>query len=145
MKCPNCDAELENRLLKGKIYHNCPSCEGFWFDRDELARFKKDKDWFKIDYRHKGASGKINTSDKKCPRDFSSLKTVNYEPGPGETKENIKVEICPVCEGLWLDAGEVYRIHKHEEGFIEKLRETVENELTALDVFISKIGPYLPK
>ncbi|MDA3792104.1 MAG: zf-TFIIB domain-containing protein [Elusimicrobia bacterium] len=143
MQCPNCKSELENRLLKDKIYHRCPSCEGFWFDKNELAGLKKDKDWFKIDYKHKDASGKINTSEKKCPRDSSFLKTVNYEPGT--EGEDIKVDICSACEGLWLDAGQVHRIHKHEEGFIEKLRETIDDELTAMEVFLAKIGPYMPK
>ncbi|MEA3506596.1 MAG: zf-TFIIB domain-containing protein [Elusimicrobiota bacterium] len=143
MQCPKCKSEMEDRLLKDKIYRRCPSCEGFWFDKDELSRFKKDKDFFTIDYRHENATGDIRESAKKCPRDGALLKTVKYEPGPKE--ENIKVDICPACEGIWLDAGEVYKIHKYEEGFIEKLRENIEKELTALEVFIAKIGPYLPK
>ncbi|MFW6172130.1 MAG: zf-TFIIB domain-containing protein [Elusimicrobiota bacterium] len=142
MKCPNCSDKLKDHVLEGKIYHKCPDCEGFWFDKNELSNIKKEKDWFKIDYRHKDSHAEIKSSTLKCPRDNSILKTVSYEHS-GE--EVINVDVCEKCEGLWLDAGEVYKIHKAEETWLEKIKNTIEEELIAIEVFLAKIGPYLPK
>lgn len=140
MKCPECSIQLEDHILVGKLYHKCPGCGGLWFDKGELSEIMQVKDWFKIDSKYMGASTKIDKSKQLCPRDEETLNTLEYGQETG-----IKIDVCPKCEGLWLDAGEVQAIHKDSETWTEKLKDIIEEELTTIELFLIKIGPYLPK
>ncbi len=44
----------------------------------------------------------------KCPRCATALTEVEHE--------GLKVERCPSCHGVWLDAGELDQLTKREEG-----------------------------
>ncbi|MFH1415647.1 MAG: zf-TFIIB domain-containing protein [Elusimicrobiota bacterium] len=139
MNCPRCDSDLKDYILVGKIYHKCEDCGGLWFDRGELAQIMQEKKWFMIDSTHKHASARIASSELFCPREGSLLKTVEYGH-----ETDIKVDICPDCEGLWLDAGEIQAIHKAGETWLERIKGIIEEDLTAVELFLIKIGPYLP-
>jgi hypothetical protein len=43
----------------------------------------------------------------KCPKDGYDLKTV--------TLHDVQIETCPHCRGIWLDAGELEVLERHEE------------------------------
>jgi uncharacterized protein len=43
----------------------------------------------------------------KCPKDGYDLKTV--------TLHDVQIETCPQCRGIWLDAGELEVLERHEE------------------------------
>lgn len=57
---------------------------------------------------------KIGTEDSRkteiqCPKCDGNLHETNYE--------NIKIDVCDKCTGIWLDAGELAQIaHKDKEG-----------------------------
>lgn len=140
MNCPNCRTDLEDHILQGKIYHKCPSCGGLWFDKGELALLMQEKDWFKIDSKHSDASSYINTGNLPCPRDSNTMHTIKYSHESG-----VNINLCSLCEGLWLNAGDIYDIHKAGETWIERIRDIIEEELTAVELFLIKIGPYLPR
>ncbi|MBN2407454.1 MAG: zf-TFIIB domain-containing protein [Elusimicrobia bacterium] len=140
MNCPRCSAVLDDHILQGKIYHKCDGCGGLWFDRGELAQIKQEKNWFTIDSAANPSAARINEGDMKCPRDGFNLRSIEYEHETG-----VKVDICPECEGLWLDAGEVKAIHKAGETWLQRLKDTIEEELIAVELFLIRIGPYLPK
>src|SRR5580704_15330523 len=40
MKCPNCDGELVEKRRDGVEMEICPSCEGMWLSRQELAQLE---------------------------------------------------------------------------------------------------------
>ncbi len=140
MDCPKCYDQFKNHILEGKLYHKCHGCGSLWFDKGELSQIMQAKDWFKIDSKHEEASTKIDRSSLLCPRDKETLHTLEYEHETG-----IKINVCPECQGLWLDAGEVQAIHKISETWLEKIKEIIEEELTAVELFLIKIGPSLPK
>ncbi len=140
MYCPKCHSQLKDHILEGKLYHKCINCDGLWFDKGELAQIMQEKDWFKIDSKHEQGFVKIDKSELLCPRDNETLHTVEYGRETG-----IKVEVCSKCEGLWLDAGEVQAIHRAGETSLERFKEIIEEELTAIELFLIKIGPYLPR
>ena len=57
-------------------------------------------------------------SDAQCPKCDGKLVETAYE--------NIKIDVCDSCTGVWLDAGELAQIVHHEEkgsGFFGKLFE----------------------
>lgn len=125
MNCPNCkNKKLSEKLKVGDVaIDRCPSCEGLWFEKNEL-RLAKDKklknakwldieikdkslDWFKIDLWKDKIKFKALKSIKPCPE----CKTPLYEVGYGDSK--IKVDTCGICKGTWLDRGEFKKIIKY--------------------------------
>jgi len=44
----------------------------------------------------------------KCPKDATPLESSRYEA-------DVKVDACPRCHGIWLDAGELERIEESHE------------------------------
>lgn len=47
------------------------------------------------------------SSDLKCPKCDGNLRETNYE--------NIKIDVCDKCSGVWLDAGELAQIVDKDE------------------------------
>jgi len=140
MDCPRCKAVLKDNILGGVVYQKCDKCGGFWFDKGELHQIRQEKDWFKIATNIEKATSHVKKGSLACPRCSESLKTIEYSHETG-----IKVEVCPICEGLWLDSAEIQAIKKANETWLERLKEKVEDDLIAIELFLIKIGPQLPK
>ncbi len=109
MKCPIC----ENIELKSVILHNvevdyCPNCLGLWFEREELRWAKDEKDenlrWLDIDLWKDEKKFKITVEIKLCPECRIPLYELEY----GDSK--VKVDLCNICQGIWLDRGEFKNI-----------------------------------
>lgn len=50
----------------------------------------------------------------QCPKCDGVLHETNFE--------NIKIDVCDKCNGVWLDAGELAQVtHKDEGGFFNKI------------------------
>jgi Zn-finger nucleic acid-binding protein len=120
MVCPLCKTELKKAVFYGTEVDYCSKCLGLWFDRDELrqAKDEKDKDlnWLDIDLWKEEAKFKISKDKKICPKCGVPLYEVNY----GDS--DIKVDICNLCQGIWLDRGEFKKI-------IDYLREKDKEEI----------------
>lgn len=59
--------------------------------------------------RAKIGSGDATRTGMKCPKCDGALHEAVYE--------NIKIDVCDGCQGVWLDAGELAQItHKDEQG-----------------------------
>lgn len=108
MECLNNHGELEKALFSNVEVHYCPTCLGVWFEEDELRFAKDEKDkqlnWLDVDlWRDKGRFqiGKIR---KVCPSCRMPLYEVNYDDS------KIKVNLCNLCKGIWLDRGEFKQI-----------------------------------
>ena len=140
MKCPKCSSTLDDKILGSTIYDRCNKCGGLWFDKDELYQIKKEKDWFDVDTSIENANLKIKKGDSECPRCSKPLHTIKYEH-----ETSIEIDICPKCQGIWLDAGGLQAIHKANETWLEKIKDKTEKELVAVELFFIKIIPFLPR
>ena len=49
---------------------------------------------------------KLSAGDMNCPKCDGKLVEANFE--------NIKIDVCDKCTGVWLDAGEFAQIAHHE-------------------------------
>lgn len=65
---------------------------------------------------------------------------MEYEPDT-----NIKIHVCPKCEGIWLNAGDIYNIHKARETQLDKIKDKIDEELKSFELLLIKIGPFLPR
>jgi len=127
MKCPQCDIGLEQTLLAGVAVEYCPRCYGLWFDENELqwAKDKKDQDlkWLDIDLWKNEAEFHADLGGKLCPVNRLPLYEVRY----GDS--DIRVDVCSICHGIWLDRGEFKDIIEYlkEKGEYEVLHNYAKN------------------
>lgn len=125
--CPICEKKLEDSILCNVEINYCPKCLGVWFKEDELrmAKDAKDRDlrWLDIDLWKNPEKFKISKGEKFCPVCRLPLYEVNY----GDSK--IKVDICNLCHGIWLDRGEFKKIIQYlkKKGETEILHHYTKN------------------
>lgn len=82
--------ELEDR---GKALEN------EYFRRKEQELIEKMKSKLQVE--------NTKSTDLKCPKCDGNLTETNYE--------NIKIDVCGNCSGVWLDAGELAQIVDKDE------------------------------
>ena len=122
------------------VIDQCLKCGGVWFDEDELYRAKhgtaasieKNLDVWKL------KKETLLSGGAKCPRDGAVLKAFknNYFKG------DLEIDICPRCEGIWLNYGKFseWQNHKFIKSVKGKNKEITldEAELLALEQKIQK-------
>lgn len=128
--CPVC----KTQLLENVIFHNveadfCGKCLGLWFERDELRQAKDDADkdlsWLDFNLWKEIKDFIISRDKKLCPACRLPLYEVNYG------KSMVSVDLCNVCNGIWLDRGEFNKIMDYlkNEEVSEVLNEFSKNIL----------------
>jgi Zn-finger nucleic acid-binding protein len=110
-ECFSCGIKMERALINNVEIDYCPKCLGLWFDEDELRLAKDGKDenlkWFDVDLWKNKLKLKVSRKEKLCPVDRLPLYEVDYDDS------GIKVDVCNVCKGIWLDRGEFKKIIKY--------------------------------
>ena len=98
--CPRCfvrmdkvEAEVPGRRV---VMDACPRCDGIWLDKDELGKILGNRRL--SDYLTKRIGVKTE-SPLVCPRCGSLM--------DHEFAEDVEVDACLNCAGLWLDPGEL--------------------------------------
>ncbi len=123
MICPNCKTELKEKTFHGVKIDSCPSCKGHWFESDELRKAKDKKEeavnWVDVNLWEDEGKFRLSEDSKQCPDCGLPLYEVSY----GDS--DIKVDVCNICEGVWLDDGEFRKIIKHLK---EKAGKKIMNE-----------------
>jgi len=111
MKCPNhsCNKEdLKKIIIAGIEADYCPKCFGMWFESGELDSAKDKKDFslrfIDIDLWKDKKDFRASQEKRICPKDRSWLYQVEY------SDSDIKVDVCNLCHGIWLDRGEFEKI-----------------------------------
>jgi Zn-finger nucleic acid-binding protein len=99
MKCPKCQTEtLGEFLVEDVAVDRCSTCDGIWFDAQELSQL--------IASLRRGSADE-QADDKKghCPRDESELLRVF-----SAIDKSVVLDACPECRGIWLDGGEFAKL-----------------------------------
>ena len=67
------------------------------------------------------ANREADAASFKCPKDGGVLAQVAFE--------GVQIDRCATCGGVWLDAGELEQLTKHEEsGWFKRLRHNFSGE-----------------
>lgn len=109
MNCPNNHkGEMEKVLFHNVEVDYCPECLGAWFDHEELAHAKNDKDaqlnWLDFDIWRDKAKFTMSPKDRRCPACRIAFVEVAYD------NSSVKIDFCKHCRGIWLDRGEFKQI-----------------------------------
>jgi len=127
MFCFRCRKKLEKAIFYNLEVDYCPQCLGIFFEEDELklAKDAKDKNlkWLDIDLWKNKKLFKISYGIRLCP----SCRLPLYEVYYGDSR--IIVDVCNLCQGVWLDRGEFKRIidYLKEKGDFELLNNYLKN------------------
>jgi len=130
MNCPRCGVRLRRRGLGSVVYQRCIACGGAWYGADKLRLLKNraahgDYRWIDIDlWRHRRKFRAGRQERLACPKDGRTLVTVRY----GDSR--IRVDICDLCQGIWLDTTEYDKILHYLERKVDS--ETVAGFLADL-------------
>lgn len=98
-------------ILDFKYFLNidyCGSCGGIWLDKKELTRLEKtiEPTFFEI---RKIPDMKEQMETLKCP---SCNNSQVLQKAQHSRDKHVIIDFCPVCEGFWLDTGEIEAIRK---------------------------------
>ncbi len=105
MICPKCRTDTLDDFgpMEGVDIDFCSGCKGIWFDAGELAFYVEAADDVpQMDQAIKNGE----PMGGNCPRckDVELVKA-RYQPG-----EQLFIDICPGCNGVFLDQGELPRV-----------------------------------
>lgn len=82
----------------------CPQCHGLWLDTGELKKVLGDR---KLSDHLTKEIGIKTESPLLCPRDGGLMDI--------EIADEIEVDVCLKCFGVWLDSGELAGLHQLSE------------------------------
>jgi len=110
-ECHRCWVEMEKKEIEifgpNVIIDVCPKCHGIWLDKGELGKLLKDRKLTDYLTKHIGTKSR---SPMVCPRCGMTMDI--------EKADDIEVDVCLSCGGVWLDEGELESLKdKSGEGF----------------------------
>lgn len=117
LRCPACRTSLtpaSDPSVPLEI-DSCSGCQGLWFDADELRDFFSSSSLNKqfvlppSRYENHGTID-ISVRARRCPR-------CPQQALMRKEVETIEVDECPICRGIWLDAGEIAKLITTYEKF----------------------------
>ncbi len=102
MICPKCKGNFKKVRYENIEVERCLKCNGIWFDMLEEEDLKEINGAEVIDMPNRRIGRKYNRIENiNCPKcSAKMIKMVDKD------QPHIWLEKCPVCYGVWFDAGE---------------------------------------
>ncbi|WNG37073.1 hypothetical protein F0U61_27895 [Archangium violaceum] len=114
--CPLCENEPLRPLRVSDVeVDTCPRCHGLWFDRGELERFPDRPPARTFLAAARQAPSRCRRRGHPVAREQAVCPTCRSEPVACPScgsrlglvvTSACPIDVCPRCEGVWLDAGE---------------------------------------
>ena len=106
MKCPKCQTvTLAEFKVEEVAVDRCSSCDGIWFDVQELSRLLSDDARHVASLSRGGSQAQLDGKKGSCPRDGSELLRVY-----SSVDRSVILDACADCRGMWLDCGEFNKL-----------------------------------
>ncbi len=132
MRCPRCTFYLTQMIHDGVEIDHCDRCRGTFLDRGEAGALfgstVEPEAW-----KDAWPTKDLGPTKLSCPRDHHKLNghLVTFK------KDNVQVDTCPHCEGLWVDAHEAVKLRM----LIEAAHTEADRKSSGLDK--PGVGSYL--
>lgn len=101
--CHECNQPLDKIEMQGQIVDRCPKCNGTFFDKGELesiVHLVKLYRSLKIDEEEIDSVSELEHKRiVRCPEDDAEMQPRDIM--------GLTVDLCPECQGIWLDHGEI--------------------------------------
>jgi Zn-finger nucleic acid-binding protein len=99
--CPKCKLATTPWTFEADlVFDRCEQCKGMWLDSGELARVSGSLEDFPSEAKRSGPQTLAS-----CPKCLTvRLQEIKFSP-----KDQMIVEICVDCKGLWLDSRELIK------------------------------------
>jgi Zn-finger nucleic acid-binding protein len=104
--CPRCWVRAERKSRKGIEIDICPKCGGIWLDTKELKKLISNPTLHRHLTKYVGVESK---SKLLCPRCGGLMNL--------ERADEIEVDVCLTCKGIWLDRGELEALDAKKKRF----------------------------
>lgn len=114
MKCPACSTSLEKVTAGDITVDTCSrGCGGIWFDESELQKFDEEHEFLPDKLLGPGAPKKTldHQAIRKCPRCADEVLVRQFF----DVKNQVEINQCWSCCGIWLDHGELETIRAQYE------------------------------
>jgi len=117
LSCPVCHVALVPFAYHGVTIHECPRCQGKWFEGKELRAAIDNTDdelrWLDFQlFEEKENKYARSLGKLTCPRDSTTMLTVEY------SRSKVQIDKCELCGGAWLSKTEFERIIKYLENLV---------------------------
>jgi len=152
MKCPRTNEPLTIIKVGGIELDVSKGCGGVWFDNFEIDKFTSaNSDHGKVLVKHLKQFHKPLSDEGtrlNCPKDTDVVMMRRFFSG----KQQIEIDECPACGGIWLDVAELDQIHEifpREGDYESAQRNFVDNVIRSnkisihqneYDIYIEKIN-----
>jgi len=126
MKCPRTGSELKPVKVGGITVDVSEECGGIFFDNFELEKFDEESELrgeVLAEHLKQFKAPLLNENERiNCPKCVTTvMRRFYYSP-----KNQIEIDECVTCNGIWLDTGELERLR--ELFPTQELREQVGRE-----------------
>lgn len=107
MRCPKCKSEtLREQAIDAVKVDRCSSCNGTWFDTQELGQLLGAEANQVAGLRKGTINPAADSRHGACPRDNSALLRIY-----SAIDRSVVVDACADCHGIWLDGGEFEKLY----------------------------------
>ena len=136
MECPACSGTLFRVELQDVTVDVCKaSCGGVWFDNFELEKMDEAHEHIgepllSIELDVETPVEVDHDERRKCPRCKDIVMMRHFH----NAKNKVEIDLCPGCNGTWLDMGELRTIRKSTEAEERKAANQLFNDLFADDL-----------
>jgi Zn-finger nucleic acid-binding protein len=100
--CPECNINLKEKSLDNCTVDYCSSCSGYFFDAKELQKASTNKRSQQIINATSPKQSHVEKRIRNCPNCQFKMSI--------KKKEDIEIDRCLSCAGVWLDGGEFQKI-----------------------------------
>ena len=122
MICPRCGGNFEKVNYESVILDRCASCKGIWFDIFEVETLKKIKGSAEVDIG--AGSDSLPDEEDDDGRDLICPNCQTQMTHMADTYDaDLFYHKCPVCYGVWFDAGK-FR-HYREHGLLRSIKRLI--------------------
>lgn len=101
MYCPVDQSRLHQKIIRATSTHRCDVCHGVFIPGDFFREVKAQRALFT---HRDGIENRlnINAPQRECPDQCTTMNAL--------TVKGIDIDVCPHCDGIWLDNGELDRM-----------------------------------
>lgn len=126
LKSPVSDALLVEVTVNNITLHKDPQTGGYWLRQGELESLTEAQETPVLEV-HTGETMREHKG-RFCPEDGTPLMEFEFEEHSG-----VRMDICPTCQGLWLDEGEITRLMEYLNNYEYGSHEPHEEHLGITD------------